>query len=84
MYMDAKSGGNRHKTLSYFLDIGYKDDVDTKVFRFLYAFGIPFNVLRSPYWYEMIEALQTAPRGYMGPEYNKVRIVGLDKENAKI
>lgn len=55
------------KTISEFLDIGCRDDVDAKVFRFLYACGIPFNVLRSPYWHEMVAALQTAPQGYKGP-----------------
>jgi uncharacterized membrane protein len=32
-----------------FLDRGCRDDVDATIFRFLYACGIPFNVLRSPY-----------------------------------
>ena len=45
-----------HKTLSYFLDEGCRDDVDAIFFRFFYACGIPFNVLRSPYWHEMLEA----------------------------
>lgn len=72
------------KTISEFLDIGCRDDVDAKVFRFLYACGIPFNVLRSPYWHEMVAALQTAPQGYKGPGYDKARTVGLDKEKAKI
>ena len=35
--------------LSYFLDFGSIDDVDSKVYRLLYACGVPFNVLRSPY-----------------------------------
>ena len=72
------------KTLPDFLDIGCRDDVDAKVFRFLYACGIPFNVLRSPYWHEMIKSLQIAPKGYKGHEYDKARTVGLDKEKAKI
>ena len=72
------------KTISDFLDIGCKDDVDAKVFRFLYACGIPFNVLRLLYWHEMVEALQTAPQGYKGTGYDKARIVGLDKEKSKI
>ena len=42
------------KTLSYFLDEGCRDDVDANFFRFFYACGIPFNVLRSPYWHEML------------------------------
>ena len=34
------------KTLSDFLDLGGRDDVDSKIYRFLYACGVPFNVLR--------------------------------------
>ena len=52
--------------------------------RFLYACGIPFNVLPSPYWHEMVEAIRTAPVGYKSPRYDKARTVGLDKEKAKI
>ena len=37
------------KTLPDFLDLGCRDDVDSKFYRFLYACGVSFNVLRSPY-----------------------------------
>ena len=70
--------------ISNFLDQGGRDDVDSKVYRFLYACGIPFNVHRSPYWHEMVEAIRTAPAGYKSPGYDKARTVGLDKEKAKI
>jgi hypothetical protein len=72
------------KTLSYFLDEGCRDDVDAKKFRFLYACGIPFNVLRSPYWHEMLQVINGAPKGYRSPEYDKARTLGLDRERAKI
>ena len=72
------------KTISYFLDQGDRDDVVSKVYRFLYACGIPFNVLRSPYWHEMVEAICTSPTGYKILGYGKARTVGLDKEKAKI
>ena len=58
--------------------------MDSKVYRFLYACGIPFNVLRSPYWHEMVSAINDAPKGYKSPGYDKARIVGLDHEKAKI
>jgi hypothetical protein len=58
--------------------------VDAKVYRFLYACGIPFNVLRSPYWHEMVQAINGAPKGYRSPRYDKARTVGLDRERAKI
>ena len=40
--------------------------MDSKVYRFLYACGVPFNVLRSPYWHEMVQAINGAPKGYIG------------------
>jgi hypothetical protein len=58
--------------------------VDAKVYRFLYACCIPFNVLRSPYWHEMVQAINGAPKGYRSPGYDKARTVGLDRERAKI
>ena len=45
------------KTLSDFLDLGCRDDVDSKIYRFVYACGVSFNVLRSPYWHEMVQAI---------------------------
>jgi hypothetical protein len=73
-----------HKTLSYFLDEGCRDDVDAIFFRFLYACGIQFNVHRSPYWHEMLQVINGAPKGYMSPEYDKVGTLALDRERAKI
>jgi hypothetical protein len=55
-----------------------------KNFKFLYACGIPFNVLRSPYWHEMVQAINGAPKGYRSPEYDKSITLGLDRERAKI
>ena len=72
------------KTLSYFLDEGCRDDVDAIFFRFLYACGIPFNVLCSPYWHEMLQVINGAPKGYRSPKYDKARTLGLDRERAKI
>ena len=58
--------------------------MDSKIFRFLYACGVPFNVLRSPYWHEMVSAINDAPKGYKSPGYDKARTVGLDHEKEKI
>ena len=80
--VDSCSWG--HVRLSEFLDYGGRDDVDAKVLHFLYACGIPFNVLRSPYWHEMVEAICTAPTRYKSPGYDKARTMGLDKEKGKI
>jgi hypothetical protein len=35
--------------------------VDAKKIMFLYACGIPFNVLCSPYWHEMLQIINGAP-----------------------
>jgi hypothetical protein len=72
------------RTLLDFLDQGCRDDVDATIFRFLYACGIPFNVLFSPYWHEMVQAINGAPNGYRSPGYDKARTLGLDMERAKI
>jgi hypothetical protein len=59
--------------------------VDAKVAQFLYACGVPFNVLRSPYWHDMVRAInEEAPKGYKSPNYEKAKTVLLDREKAKI
>jgi hypothetical protein len=59
--------------------------VDAKVEWFLYACGVPFNVLHSPYWHDMVRAInEKVPKGYKSPNYEKARIVLLDREKAKI
>jgi hypothetical protein len=80
----ATLGNPSRRTIADLLDIGGRDEVDAKVVRFLYACGVPFNVLRSPYWHDMVKAINKAPLGYKGPRYEKARTVLLDKERAKI
>ena len=46
--------------------------------------GVPFNVLHSPCWHEMVQAINGAPKGYMSLGYDRARTVGLDRERAKI
>jgi hypothetical protein len=53
-----------HRTILDFLDQGCRDDVDANFFRFLYVCGIPFNVFCSPYWREMVQAINGTPKGY--------------------
>jgi hypothetical protein len=76
------SGSKR--TIADFLDIGGMDEVDAKVVRFLYACGIPFNVLRSPYWHDLVKGINEASKGYKSPSYEKARTVFLDREKTKI
>ena len=42
--------------------------------------GLPFNVVRSPYWQDMIRAVNKAPQGYKGPNYENVRTQRLKHE----
>jgi hypothetical protein len=72
------------RTIGDFFDTGGRDEVDAKVARFLYACGVPFNVLRSPYWHDMVRAInQKPPQGYESPSYEKARTVLLDEEKKK-
>jgi hypothetical protein len=50
----GQARGGSKRTIVDFLDIGGKDEVNAKVVWFLYACGGPFNVLRSPYWHDMV------------------------------
>ena len=54
------------------LDQGCRDDVDSKIYRFLYACGVPFNVLCSPYWHEMVQSINGAPKRYRSPSMTKL------------
>jgi hypothetical protein len=57
-----------------------REEVESRVARAIYACGIPFNVVRSPYWQDLVRAINTAPQGFKGPNYEKLRTVLLKKE----
>jgi hypothetical protein len=78
------SGSGSKITIEDFLDITGREEVDAKVARFIYSCGVPFNVLRSPYWHSMVKAINKAPIGYKSPGYEKARTVLLNKEKEKI
>ncbi|KAM0907913.1 hypothetical protein ACQ4PT_015792 [Festuca glaucescens] len=61
-----------------------RDAVDVQIMMFLCANGIPFNVLRSPQYYEMVAAIQKAPKGYKPPGYEKARTTLLDACKRKV
>ena len=61
-----------------------RDAVDMQIMLFLCANGIPFNVLRSPQYYEMVAAIQRAPKGYKPPAYEKARTTLLDACKRKV
>jgi hypothetical protein len=57
-----------------------REEAETRVARAIYACGIPFNVVQSPYWQDLVRAINTAPQGFKGPNYEKLRTVLLKKE----
>ena len=62
------------------MNVQAREETDSRVARCIYACGIPFNVVRSPYWQDMIRAVNKAPQGYKGPNYEKVRTQLLKNE----
>ncbi|KAK3021689.1 hypothetical protein RJ639_045781 [Escallonia herrerae] len=64
--------------------INYREDVDQQIARCMYENGIPFNVVRSPLWHDMISTIRLAPAGYVCPNYEKIRTTLLDKEYNKV
>ena len=65
------------------VNVQAREEADSRVARCIYACGIPFNVVRSPYWQYMIRAVNKvnkAPQGYKGPNYEKVRTQLLKNE----
>ena len=58
--------------------------MDGKIVRFLCVCGVPFNVLRSPYWHEMVKAINEAPKGYKSPNYEKATTMLLEREKGKV
>lgn len=59
------------------------DNVDSKVLRCLCANGIPFNVLRSPYWEEMVSAI-SKESSYKSPSCEKAQTVLLESERNRV
>jgi hypothetical protein len=71
-------------TLAKMFDMGGRDETDSRVARAIYACGIPFNVVWSPYWQDMLRAVNDAPKGYVGPNFEKVRTILLRKEKLMV
>ncbi|XP_057469642.1 uncharacterized protein LOC130758708 [Actinidia eriantha] len=87
----SMKGGNQSNNpspvkgiLNKMFKISNKEDVDQRIARCLYGNGIPFNVVRSPLWADMVYAINNAPKGYTSPNYEKVRTTLLDKEQNKV
>jgi hypothetical protein len=61
-----------------------REETKSRVARAIFACGIPFNVVRSPYWKDMVKAINDAPQGFKGPNYEKLRTMLLQKERSLI
>eukprot|EP00253_Pinus_taeda_P010692 PITA_10692 len=61
-----------------------RDIADEHVACCIYANGLAFNLVRSPYWQQMIKAVNEAPKGYKSPGYEKVRTTLLASERQSV
>eukprot|EP01018_Ginkgo_biloba_P018971 Gb_14605 [translate_table: standard] len=71
-------------TMQSLFEIENRGEVDFSIARFFYADGISFNVARSPYYGEMVKAIQGAPSGYNPLGFEKLRTTLVDKEKGHV
>jgi hypothetical protein len=57
-----------------------REEVESRVARAIFACGISYNVVWSPYWQDLVRAINTTPQGFKGPNYEKIRTILLKKE----
>ena len=77
---NGSSPSIQESRIARLVNVQGREEADTRLARAIYACGIPFNVIRSPYWHDLVRAINTAPAGYKGPNYEKVRTDLLKKE----
>jgi hypothetical protein len=73
-----------HSLLAQSFGAAERDAVDLKVMEFIAANDISFNVLRSPYYSEMVTTINNARKGYKGPGSEKARTTLLDALNRNV
>jgi hypothetical protein len=61
-----------------------REVADEHIARCIYANGLAFNLVRSPYWQQMIKAVNEAPKGYKSSGYEKVRTTLLSSEKQSV
>ncbi|XP_059066506.1 uncharacterized protein LOC131857797 [Cryptomeria japonica] len=57
-----------------------RDIAEQDIARGMYANGLVFNVVCSPYWQKMVRPINESPRGFKGLVYEEVCTTLLDKE----
>eukprot|EP01018_Ginkgo_biloba_P012194 Gb_36652 [translate_table: standard] len=70
--------------LEKMMDVGGREDVDSRIARCIYACSISFNVVCSPYWQDMVRAINDGPKGYKTPSFEKVWTTLLTKEKSLV
>jgi hypothetical protein len=61
-----------------------REVADEHVARCVYANGLPFNLVRSSYWKQMIKVVNEAPKWYKSPGYEKVCTTLLSSERQTV
>jgi hypothetical protein len=68
----SSSSAIQESRIDKMVNVQGREEAETRVARDIYACGIPFNVVRSPYWQGIVRAINTAPQGFKGPNYEKL------------
>jgi hypothetical protein len=64
------------------VNVQRREKAETRVARAIYACGIPFNMVWSPYLQVMIRAIDIVPQVFKGPNYEKLQTNLLKKERS--
>jgi hypothetical protein len=72
------TSGTTPNPLAKSFGVAQRESVDMEITKFLCANGIPFNVLRSPQFSQMIMAIKNGPKDYKGSSSEKARTTLLD------
>ncbi|KAG8071889.1 hypothetical protein GUJ93_ZPchr0006g41972 [Zizania palustris] len=78
----AKSGQKMNNSLAQCFGAAERDAVDLKVMKFIAANDIAFNVLRSPYFSEMVTAINGTRSENIVPTQHGTR--SMSKKHAKV
>jgi hypothetical protein len=54
-----------------------REERESRVARAIFSCGIPFGVVWSPYWKDMVNEINESPQGFKGPKYEKFRTMFL-------
>ena len=68
----ARTPSVQESRIAKLVNMQGREEAESRVARAIYACGIPFNVVWSPYWQDMVRAINTAPKGFKGPSYERI------------